>query len=291
MKNIAITGSSGFIGTYFIKNNSEFSIKEIDLLTQKVEGLDFIGIDSVLHLAALVHQAKSKNDEEYFRINRDLAFNTAKMAKLQGVRQFVLMSTVKVYGESTNDQMPWNESSNCNPEDAYGQSKYEAERLILALEDDSFRVAIIRSPLVYGAGVKANMYNLIKFVNRFPILPLGGINNKRSLVYIGNLVALISKVIQEQVSGIFIAGDTEPLSTSQICCLIANSLNKRVVFIRMPRILQIVSKSIVPSYYNRLFGSLLVDNGKTNEHLGFSPPFSSEQGIRIMVEWYRDIQK
>jgi nucleoside-diphosphate-sugar epimerase len=148
IKNIAITGFSGFIGTYFSHNNSEFSILEVDLLTQKVENIDFTGIDSVLHLAAIVHQPKNSNEEEYFKVNRDLAFETAKRAKLQGVKQFVLMSTVKVYGESTSEIDSWNESSICCPVDAYGKSKYEAEKLIGGLEDGTFKVAIIRSPLV-----------------------------------------------------------------------------------------------------------------------------------------------
>lgn len=291
IKNIAITGSSGFIGTYFIKNNSEFSIQEVDLLTSKVEEVSFTGIDSVLHLAALVHQPKGKNDDEYFKINRDLAFNTAKRAKSHGVKQFVLMSTVKVYGESTTNQAPWDENSDCNPEDSYGQSKFEAEKLILTLKDDTFKVAIIRSPLVYGAGVKANMYSLIKLISKFPILPLGGINNKRSVVYIGNLSALTTKVINDQASGLFIAGDKDPMSTSQISISIAHSLNKRIRLIKMPQILQKALKSLGPSYYNRLYGSLLVDNRKTNEFLSFSPPFSSEQGIQIMVEWYQNSVK
>ena len=149
-KNILITGSSGFIGRYFIKNASEFTFHEIDLLTKKPENIDFSNTDSVLHLAAIVHQMKGGIEEEYFRVNRDLAFEVAKQAKAQGVKQFILMSTAKVFGESTTGTVSWNEKSQCFPKDAYGKSKWEAENLIRGLETESFKVAIIRSPLVYG---------------------------------------------------------------------------------------------------------------------------------------------
>lgn len=287
MKKIAITGSSGFIGSFLIKNSSEYSIQEVDLLVQKVDDVDFLGVESVVHLAAIAHQKNLKEESLYYRVNRDLAFEIAKHAKQQGVKHFVFMSTVKVYGESTDEGQPWDENSNCFPSDAYGKSKYEAECLIRELGDDNFKVAVIRSPLVYGAGVKANMYNLIKLVDRFSILPFGGVNNKRSMVYVGNLVAIIKQIIDKQASGLFIPGDREPLSTNQLCIFIANSLGKKVHLVKIPKFLLNISKKIKPSIYNRLFGSLYLDNSKTNQTLQFLPPFSSEQGIGIMVEWYK----
>ena len=285
-KSVLITGSSGFVGRHFIKNASEFTIHEIDLLRKKPEEIDFSNIESVLHLAAIVHQMKGGIEEEYFRVNRDLAFEVAKQAKAQGVKQFILMSTAKVYGESTTGTVSWNEKSQCFPKDAYGKSKWEAENLIRGLEDESFKLAIIRSPLVYGEEVRANMLNLIKLVVRLPVLPLGGINNSRSLVYVGNLVVIIKRIIQKQASGIFIAGDKTPVSTSELITLIAKSLNKRIRLIKMPDFMVNGVKFIKPSIINRLYGSLELDNSKTNEILKFSPPFSTEQGISEMVIWY-----
>lgn len=290
-KNILITGSSGFIGKHFIKNASEFTIREIDLLTQKPDKVDFSNIDSVLHLAAMVHQMRGGSEEQYFRVNRDLAFKVAKQAKTQGVKQFVLMSTAKVYGESTTNSDPWDEKSLCLPMDAYSKSKLEGERLILGLEDKDFRVAIIRSPLVYGEGVKANMLNLIKLIDLLPIIPLGGIKNNRSLIYVGNLVALIKHIIQKQATGIFIAGDQEPLSTSQLIILIAKSLNKRIKLIKAPNFIIKGVKYIKPSVIDRLYESLELDNRNTNKILQFTPPFSTEQGIREMVIWYKKCYK
>lgn len=287
MLNIIITGSSGFVGSNFVKLSSGIGIYEVDLLKTTPDSIDFSGIDSVLHLAAIVHQMKGAPEELYFKVNRDLAFEVAKRAKEQGVKQFVLMSTAKVYGESTANGGYWNEPSECIPTDPYGRSKYEAERLIRGLEDETFKVAIVRSPLVYGAGVKANMFSLIRLVDRFPVLPLGDIPNERSIVYIGNLVALLNKVIEEQASGIFIAGDRSPLSTTQIIQLIAAGFKKRVFLLGIPRIVLSVMKRILPSITDRLYGSLVLDNRNTNRVLNFTPPYSSEEGVREMVDWYK----
>jgi nucleoside-diphosphate-sugar epimerase len=287
INSIAITGSSGFIGTYFIKRNIKFNITEIDLLTCPVDQIIFSNIDSVLHLAALVHQMEGADDEQYTKINRDLAFEVAKRAKAYGVKQFVLMSTSKVYGEFTESNLSWNESSICNPSDSYGKSKLEAENLIMSIADVNFKVAIVRSPLVYGPGVKGNMISLLKLIDKIPILPLGGIENSRSMVYIGNLVALLESIIITQSTGIFIAGDRVPLSTTELVQIIGKNISKRVLLFKMPLWLLKGVNKIKPAFISRLFGSFLLDNSTTNTKLGFFPPYSSNEGIQEMVEWYR----
>jgi len=288
---VLLTGSSGFVGTNFMRLSKDLDIVATDLLTTSLFDINFNGIDSVLHLAALVHQMKGAPEEQYFKINRDLAYDVAKRAKEQGVKQFVLMSTAKVYGESTTAGGYWNEESECAPSDPYGKSKYEAELLILGLEDDTFKVAIVRSPLVYGAGVKANMFSLIRLVDRLPILPLGGISNERSIIYIGNLVALLTRIIEEQASGVFIAGDRTPLSTTEMIKLIAAGFNRKVHLLKVPKFIMVGVSRILPSITNRLYGSLVLDNSNTNKVLNFMPPYSSEEGIREMVEWYKTRRK
>lgn len=289
--NIAITGSSGFVGNNFIKNAKNFRILEIDLLTQKVNEISFVGIDSVLHLAALVHQMKGAPEEQYFKVNRDLAYEVAIKAKAQGVKHFVFMSTAKVFGESTTNKPAWDENSECNPSDPYGKSKFDAEKLLLGLQDEYFKVAIVRSPLVYGAGVKANMYNLVKLVDRFPIIPLGGINNRRSMVYVGNLVALLQHIIINHASGVCIAGDQKPLSTTELTKTITSSFPKKTLLLTIPAFVRWIVAKWKPDIVDRLFGSLELDNSITNQRLGFTPPFSTETGIREMVEWYKNIKK
>jgi nucleoside-diphosphate-sugar epimerase len=284
--NIIVTGYSGFVGTNFVKSSKEYNIVKVDLLTRKVNEIDFSGIDSVLHLAALVHQMKGAPEEQYFKINRDLAFEVALAAKKQGIKYFVLMSTSGVYGELTTGTGLWNEDSECHPLDPYGRSKFEAEKLIMDLQDDHFKAAIVRSPLVYGAGVKANMYKLLKLVDRFSLLPLGGINNRRSIVYVGNLVALLQHIIKTRASGIFIAGDRDPISTTELICLIAKGFPKTIYLFSIPGFVRKLIAKLKPSIADRIFGSLELDNSGTNQKLGFSPPFTTEDSIRKMVEWY-----
>ena len=281
-----VTGSSGFVGTYFIQNSPEYSIREADLLNQKVTELNFSDCDCVIHLAAMVHQMKNVSSEKYFVINRDLAYEVATLAKAQRVKQFIFMSSVKVYGESTTDKNPWIENTPCNPIGPYGESKYQAEKLLQSLEDKYFKVAIIRSPLVYGPGVRANMLKIIKLIDKYPILPLGGIYNKRSMIFIGNLVAMIKQIIIKKESGVFIAGDQTILSTTTLAELIARNLNKRISLRKIPNIIVSGFKHLSPSITDRIWGSLETDNSITNKKLGFQPPYSTEFGIKSMIEWY-----
>lgn len=284
--NLLITGSSGFVGTNFINYSTDFKIYGVDLIKTSIDEIDFRNIDAVLHLAAVVHQMGGAPDELYFKINRDLAYEVARRAKNCGVKQFVFMSTAKVFGESTSSKGAWDENSVCTPMDAYGKSKYEAEKLIRGLDGENFKVAIVRSPLVYGVGVKANMYNLVKLVNNCPILPLAKIKNKRSFVFVKNLTSLLKHIIETQSSGIFIAGDTESLSTSKLVTLIAKALNKRVYLFCLPKFIVDFIKYFKPSIIDRLYGSLELDNSKTNKQLKYIPPYTTEEGIKEMVEWY-----
>ncbi len=285
--NVLITGHTGFVGSNFLSKSHDFKCIGCDLLIHKVSEIDFKGVDTVLHLSALVHQMKGAPEELYFEVNRDLAFNVAKRAKELGVKQFILMSTSKVYGESSSKNSYWDETSTCNPTDPYGKSKLEAERLICDIADENFKVAIIRSPLVYGVGVKANMLNLVKLIDKFPLLPLGGIQNSRSMVYIGNLIALIDNIINQQVSGIFIAGDQSPLTTTRLVQYISCGLEKKRFFFKLPYLIIKLAGVIKPTFVARLFGSLVLDNSNTNKILKFTPPFTSEEGVIEMVKWYK----
>ena len=284
---IVITGKNSFVGNYFISKYHTLNINEIDLLSQKPDEFSLSGISSVIHLAALVHQMQGAPEKKYFEINSDLAFNIAKKAKDEGVSHFLFMSTVKVYGEYTEKGYPWTEEFDCSPTDPYGKSKLEGEQRIKALEDNNFKVSVIRTPLVYGPGVRANMYNLMKMINRYPVVPFGNINNKRSLTFVGNLCQLLHNIIEQKKSGIFLACDGEPVSTSVLVKQISIASLKKHNIIAIPGIMQKSVKLLKPEIHRRIFGNLEVDNTETCNMLGYIPEYSFESGIKEMVEWYK----
>ena len=282
MKKLLITGSSGFLGSYFIsKYKEKYEIKTFSFLKDDINNLDCIDIDVVFHLSALVHQMGGASVDEYERVNVTQTLKLAKKAKESGVKHFVFMSTVKVYGEETNSV--YTEHSECHPEDEYGKSKLRAEIELQKLENDAFRVSIIRTPIVYGYGVKANIKSLVKLVNKIPILPFGDIENRRSMVYIGNLCHLVDVVIEQQKAGIFLASDDEPLSTTRLIELIAKNLGKKVYLVKIP-FFETLLKLLKPSFYKRLYGSLKVDNSITKEKLSLKNPYSVEEGIKLMIK-------
>jgi nucleoside-diphosphate-sugar epimerase len=261
-------------------------MEEISLITTEPEKINFNGYDVVLHLAAIVHQSHTIPEAEYFRVNRDLCLRVAEEARKAGVKQFVFMSTLKVYGDISPESELRNENSECSPGDSYGKSKYAAEEGLRKLENEEFLVSVIRTPLVYGEGVKANMYSLIKLVDRFPVLPFADVQNKRNFTYVGNLVSYIDRVIERRASGIFIAMDDKAKSTTDLVDLIIKYLKKKVIMFRVPKTVLNISRLFIPELLHRLYGSLEVDNAKTRKELDFTPPYSTEEGIEKMVSYY-----
>jgi len=281
VKKLLITGSNGFVGSYFInKYKNRYNIKTFSFLYDDIETLECGGMDVVFHLSALVHQMGGASVEEYERVNVTQTLELAKKAKASGVGQFVFMSTIKVYGEETN--IAYSEDSECKPEDEYGKSKLKAELELLKLEDKNFKINIIRTPIVYGYGVKANIKNLVNLVEKISLLPFGGIQNKRSMVYIGNLCHLVEEVIKQNKSGIFLASDDEPLSTTRLIEQIAKSLGKKVYLVKIP-FFETLLKLLKPSFHKRLYGSLEVSNTITKQKLNLKNPYSTEDGIRFMI--------
>ena len=243
--------------------------------------MDCNDIDVVFHLSALVHQMGGASKEEYEKVNVTQTLELARKAKDSGVRQFIFMSTVKVYGEET--ELKYTEDSTCNPEDEYGKSKLKAEIELKKLEDENFKVSIVRTPIVYGYGAKANIKSLVNLVNKVPILPFGKIENKRSMVYIGNLCHLVDETITQKKSGIFLASDDEPLSTTRLIELIAKNLDKKIYLVKIP-FFESLLKLVKPSFHKRLYRSLEVDNTITKEKLNLKNPYSVEDGIRLMIK-------
>ena len=284
-KTLMITGASGFIGSNFIERyKDKYNIIPMDLLKIKPEEIDFSKADTVLHLAALVHQMQGAPRDKYFEVNTELTRRVAEEAKKQRVKHFVFYSTVKVYGydgDLYNHNMILNEESECNPvNDPYGESKWEAEKILRSLEDDNFKVGIIRPPMVYGKGVKGNMENLIKLVKLLPILPFNYDKNRRSLVNIENLMYLTTLVIDKETQGVFLPLDEKNISLKEIVEGIEKAYNLKRINIPMIQPIFWLLTKLKPNIMVRLFGTLQFDNKITKEKLGYIPKVKYVEGIK-----------
>ena len=286
MTKILITGAASFIGTNFRKYSRYTDTEEVSLIEYQPEDIEFGKYDVVLHLAAIVHQSKKIPEAEYFRVNRDLCLRVAEQSKKAGIKQFIYLSTLKVYGDNVKGSELRNENSECFPDDYYGKSKYEAEKGLQKLADTDFKVSIIRTPLVYGEGVKANMISLIKLIDTFSILPFDKIKNKRNFTFAENLVGFIDKVIEKNISGIFIAMDENAISTTELVNYISKYLEKKVVIFKLPQLCLHVGRIFIPDIIDRLYGSSEFENNRTKEELNYRPNYSTEEGIKRMVSFY-----
>ena len=283
MPRILITGAHSFIGTNFIKNSKFKEIDEVSLCNFSPDKIDFRNYDTVIHLAAIVHKTRRIPEREYFAINRDLAFRVAENARKAGVRQFIFLSTIKVYGKYVYGSEPWSEDSVCKPDDAYGRSKYEAEKAIQLLKNKEFIVSVIRTPIVYGPGVKANMLKFIKLIKKSPVLPFRGVENTRYYTFVENLVDYIDRIIELKSSGIFIAMDDNALSTSNLVLFLANVLHRKPYIFRLPGFVISTGFFLHPHLFERLYGSIRIDNSLTKKILNFTPRYSTEEGLKRTV--------
>ena len=284
--NILLTGSNGFVGNYFKDNYTKnYNINTFSFLNDNFHYLDLSETNTIIHLSALVHQMGGASEEEYEKVNVTQTMDLAKKAKSSGVKHFVFMSTVKVYGEETD--VAYTENSECNPQDDYGKSKLNAEQELFKLKDDSFKVSIVRTPIVYGYGVKANIKNLINLVQKVPVLPFGNIQNKRGMIYVGNLCFFMDAIIEKHLSGIFLVADERAVSTTELIELIGKELDKKIYLVKVP-FFESLLKLIKPSFQKRLYKSLEVDNSLTIKTLfgeaKATLPFSVEDGIELMLK-------
>jgi nucleoside-diphosphate-sugar epimerase len=286
MTRVLITGANSFVGSNFKKYSQCDVIDEVSLLDTDPGSINFWNYDVVLHLAAIVHQSKKIDEIQYFKVNRELCLIVAEHAKKAGISHFVFLSTLKVYGGYVNGTELRDEDSECYPDDSYGKSKLAAEKGLKILEDANFTVSIIRTPLVYGEGVKANMINLVKLVDTFPILPFGKIDNRRNFTYVENLIAYIDQIIQKRASGVFIVMDSASHSTTELVNYIAASLGKKIFLFKLPGVLLKLICLLIPDKLDKIFGSMEFENLKTRHALNYDPPFTTESGVKKMVAYY-----
>jgi nucleoside-diphosphate-sugar epimerase len=280
---ILITGRRSFIGINFRQYSKFTNIDGVSVSEKDVHKITFNGYDAVVHLAALVHRKKRIPEHEYFRVNHSMSLKLAEAAKRAGVKHFVFLSTVKVYGETNPGRGAWNEVSECRPADGYAKSKLAAEKALLKLEDETFTVAIVRTPLVYGAGVRANMLDMVRLIDRSKVLPFGNVSNKRNFTSVENLAAYIDRILEMRASGIFIAMDNDAISTTELVQLISSGLGKHRILLNLPGFIQWSGSLFFPRYFESLFGSCELDNSMTLQKLDFNPPLTTREGIGRMI--------
>lgn len=277
MKHILITGSSGYVGSSFIKLYSKyFKISTFSLLSDTLDDLDLFEIDTILHCAALVHKNKKYLYEEYFNINAQYTRDLALKAKESGVRHFVFLSTIAVYHP---EEQLLNLNVKPDPITFYGKSKLQGEILVENLASVDFKVCIVRPPMIYGFEAPGNFTKLQKLVEKVPLLPFSNIQNKRTFIYIENLCFSLKKIIENSTVGTFLISDDQSISTSDLIkSLVVNSKKNRFVF-KVPFLSEIL-KSAAPSMYRKLFTNLVVDNSDSKSINGYENPYTLKEGLQ-----------
>lgn len=254
------------------------------------------GIDVIVHCAARVHVMNEKGADglaAFRKINVEGTVRLARRAAECGVKRFIFISSIKVNGEGTPRNKTFKATDLPAPVDAYGISKREAEYALRQVcEETGMELVVIRPPLVYGPGVKANFLSMVRWLDRGIPLPLGAIDNRRSLVAIGNLTDLVLTCIDHPAAAgeIFLVSDGEDLSTTQLLRRTALALGKSARLVPVPAGLLQAAASMVgkSGIAERLCGNLQVDIQRTCELLGWRPPINTEKALRQTVEHYRD---
>lgn len=266
MKKILITGAGSYIGTSFARYLAQwpekYQVDTVDMLDEGWRDTSFAGYDAVYHVAGIAHSDSGPISRErarfYYRVNTELTVETARKAKSDGAKQFIFMSSAIVYGQSAaigKEKMITRETAP-NPANAYGDSKLQAEKGILPLQDDTFKVVILRPPMVYGRGSKGNYPILSELARKLPVFPQ--VNNRRSMIYIENLLEFVRLMVENEEQGIFWPQNEEYSNTSRLVALIASAHGKKMVLVPgFSWALKLLSH--VTGLVNKAFGSLCYD--------------------------------
>lgn len=227
MKKILITGKNSYIGTSvetFLSQSEEYDVETVDMIDGTWKERSFSGYDVVFHVAGIAHIKETReNSDLYYSVNRDLALQTAQKAKEDGVKHFIFLSTMSVYGietgRITKQTLP-------SPKNSYGRSKLQAEEGLLQLADENFVVSLVRPPMVYGKNCRGNFNSLKSLALKLPAFP--AVENARSMIYIDNLSAFIQLLIDRRVGGLFFPQNRRPVSTLRMAEIIAACCGKKL---------------------------------------------------------------
>lgn len=261
MKRVLITGKNSYIGTsfknYLEKYADDYYVEELDVKDDRWQEYDFSKYDVVYHVAGLAHSTPDESQKDlYYSVNTDLAYRVALKAKKSNVKQFIFMSSIIVYGSGViGEDRVITKNTPLLPDNFYGDSKKQAEIKIQPLEDENFKIVIIRAPMIYGPKSKGNYPILAKFARKTPVFPT--LENQRSMLFLGNLLEFIKLMIDNEERGIFLPQNEEYISSKKLVALIAQLYNHKIFFtcIFNP-FLKLFNKCV---YINKVFGSLVID--------------------------------
>lgn len=279
IKRVLITGAGSYIGEAFEAYAKEhypanFTIDTVDMRDSNWRKRKFTSYDAVFHVAGIAHADIGKVSEQekkkYYTINRDLAIETAEKAKAEGIRQFVLMSSAIIYGDSApyGKEKVIGETTVPAPANFYGDSKWQADQGVRRLVSENFRVAVLRAPMIYGKGSKGNYPVLVKLAKSLPVFP--DVENRRSMLYIGNLCEFLCKLLLSGEGGVYFPQNKEYTRTSEMVKQIARAAGKKIWVTRLLKP-AVVAGSHVPGrvsgLVNKAFGNLVYSQ-KLSRYIG-----------------------
>jgi UDP-glucose 4-epimerase len=310
---LLVTGATGFIGQAAcgelrrrqlpyraaVRRPSPDAPAELVTVGEIHGGTDWTNalaeVTSVIHLAGRAHAfgRRATEADEFRRVNVEGTERLARAAAAAGVQRFVLLSSAKVHGDVSRDG-PFRETDVPRPVGMYAVSKWEAEQRVRAVAAQTgLSVTIVRTPLVYGPGVKANFLSLMRAVDRRLPLPFGRVHNARSLIFVGNLVdALLQCARHPSADGeVFLIKDEIDLSTAELIRRLARALARRPRLFGVPPLLIAMAASLLgrAEAADRLIGSFVVDGSRIRDRTGWTPPFDVSGGLAATASWYRAI--
>lgn len=265
MKKVLITGKDSYIGIsleqWLMREPDNYKVDTVDMKDESWKEKDFSEYDTVFHVAGIAHVSSDpKMEALYYKVNRDLTIETAKKAKAEGVKQFIFMSSIIVYGDSSSNKRIINRDTIPTPSNFYGNSKLQAEEGIKQLESEEFRIVVLRPPMIYGKDSKGNYPVLAKFAKKIPMFP--NIDNERSMLHIDNLCEFIKVMIDYEESGLYFPQNKDYVKTSEMVRMIADAHGKKIKLTKLFN--PILKLAFGVGIVKKVFGNLVYEQSMSN---------------------------